>query len=101
MLGFAPVSLNSHLGIPARSSLQDATVKDLKAEMAHLKPKLYPARQRWSLPASGENPKGVVLTKDGACLAEVGIRDGGVVVFKDLGPQIGYVSTAAGGSGSW
>jgi hypothetical protein len=76
-------------------------VKDLKAEMARLKPKLYPARQRWSLPASVENPKGVVLTKDGASLAEVGVRDGGVVVFKDLGPQIGCVSTFVGERVSW
>lgn len=66
--------------------------------MARLKPKLYPARQRWSLPASAENPKGVVLTKDGASLAGAGLRDGGVVIFKDLGPQIGWVSALMRGA---
>ena len=70
--------------------------------MHRLNPKLAPSRQRWLVPSpdgSDPNPsKGVgysssqlkVLSNDGATLSEAGVRDGGVLVFKDLGPQIGY-----------
>jgi very-long-chain enoyl-CoA reductase len=74
-------------------SLQDATVKDLKAQMHALKPKLYPARQRWTVPVdsnSSSSAKPFVLSKDTQLLADLGIKSGSTLIFKDLGPQIGY-----------
>ena len=48
---------------------------------------------RWSVPAdagSGSKGSAPVVLKDGSGLSEAGIRDGSTLIFKDLGPQIGY-----------
>ena len=59
----------------------------------------YPARQRFTLPlpaadkaaaaAGGRRPRAVVL-EAGKRLSDYGLKGGDVLLFKDLGPQIGY-----------
>ena len=44
--------------------------------------------------------KGVKALKDDDTLAKLGIKDGGVLYFKDLGPQIGWSTVAIFDSGS-
>lgn len=68
-----------------------ATVKELKELFHLLKPKLYPSRQRWTIPVTGEgSTKPIVLSKDDQKLSDLGIEDGSTLILKDLGPQIGY-----------
>lgn len=60
-----------------------------------LKPKTYPSRQRWTIPvktegSTGTHQKPTVLNKDDQKLSDYGIVDGSTLIFKDLGPQIGY-----------
>ena len=64
---------------------------DLKERFYELKPKLYPTRQRWTLPAKEGQRSGQVL-RDQDKLKDVGIEDGASLIFKDLGPQIGYAT---------
>lgn len=66
-----------------------ATVTELKKKIHKAKAKFYPARQRLTLPPAPGAKSGDVL-KDGATLESLGLRDGSVVLFKDLGTQIGY-----------
>ncbi|KAH9997146.1 3-oxo-5-alpha-steroid 4-dehydrogenase-domain-containing protein [Russula compacta] len=61
-----------------------ATVADVKAALAAKFPKLYVERQK--LAAKGE----AKALDDDAILAAAGIRDGGELVVKDLGPQISW-----------
>ena len=44
--------------------------------------------------------KGVKALKDDDTLAKLGIKDGGVLYFKDLGTQIGWSTVAIFDSGS-
>lgn len=62
---------------------------DLKARFADLKPKYYPSRQRWTLAVKEGQRSGEVLA-EGKRLSDYGIDDGATLIFKDLGPQIGY-----------
>lgn len=65
------------------------TVTDLKKAYHKVAKKYYPARQRLTLPAKEGQRSGDVL-KDGAKLSELGLANGSVVQFKDLGTQIDY-----------
>ncbi|KAL4447369.1 hypothetical protein ABPG77_007402 [Micractinium sp. CCAP 211/92] len=67
----------------------DATVDDLKARFAELKPYFYPSRQRFTLPPREGARSGEALVS-GKRLSDYALEDGSVVVFKDLGPQISY-----------
>jgi hypothetical protein len=62
-------------------------VAELKKKIHALKPALYPARQRLTLPAKPGAKSGELL-KDSATIASAGLSDGSVVVFKDLGTQV-------------
>lgn len=67
-----------------------ASVDDLKAAFAAAKPKFYPSRQRFTLPVEpGVKAKAVALA-GGKKLSDFNVGDGSILVFKDLGPQIGY-----------
>jgi very-long-chain enoyl-CoA reductase len=59
-----------------------ATVKDLKQAYKRICKKSY---HRISFKVGNER-----LDDDGKTLESYGIKDGAVVAFKDLGPQIGY-----------
>ncbi|KAH9985111.1 3-oxo-5-alpha-steroid 4-dehydrogenase-domain-containing protein [Russula vinacea] len=61
-----------------------ATVADVKAALAAKFPQLYVERQKLSL--QGETK----ALDDNAILATTGIRDGGELVVKDLGPQVSW-----------
>lgn len=60
---------------------------ELKAAFQRAKPKYYPTRQRFTLPVKEGQRRGEVL-RDGSMLAEYGLQDGSVLLFKDLGPQV-------------
>lgn len=66
-----------------------ATVEDLKAAFELKSRSHYPSRQRFTTQPTNDAPKGVPLT-DGKRLADFGISNGSTLVFKDLGPQVGY-----------
>ncbi|GAB4814030.1 hypothetical protein N2152v2_001076 [Parachlorella kessleri] len=66
-----------------------ASVDDLKRRFAELKRQYYPTRQRFTLPAKQGQRSGQPL-EAGKKLSDYGLEDGSVLVFKDLGPQIGY-----------
>jgi very-long-chain enoyl-CoA reductase len=75
---------------PRLSLFLQATVDDLKTAFAAAKPSFYPSRQRFTLPVEpGVKAKPVALAV-GKKLSDFGVGDGSVLVFKDLGPQIGY-----------
>ncbi len=80
---------------PGASSRSQATVDDLKARFAELKPYFYPSRQRFTLPPREGARSGEALVS-GKRLSDYALEDGSVVVFKDLGPQVG--GTCAAGS---
>jgi hypothetical protein len=63
------------------------TVAALKKKIHAAKPKLSPARQRLTLPPPPGAKSGEVL-KDASTLAAAGLKDGSVVLFKDLGMQV-------------
>lgn len=80
---------------PARSALPpslhrrpQATVDELKARFAELKPKYPPSRQRFTLPPREGARSGEALAH-GKRLSDYGLTDGSVLFFKDLGPQVG------------
>lgn len=60
---------------------------DLKRAIHKAKAKLYPDRQRITLPPKAGEKRGVPLV-DGKSLADFGLTDGSPVLFKDLGPQV-------------
>ena len=65
-----------------------AAVEDLQRAVHKKKSKLYPARQRFSLPLPpNQKLKPTALTA-GSLLEDYGITDGSVIVLKDLGPQV-------------
>ena len=57
------------------------------AAFAEKKPKFYPSRQRFTLPPVEGAKRGVALTL-GKALDSYGLKDGSVLLFKDLGPQV-------------
>jgi len=69
----------------------NGTVTDLKAAIARSIKALATHRQRLTLPAAGDakKEKPVVLA-DSQALVDYGLRNGGTVIVKDLGPQVGY-----------
>ncbi|CAL8462603.1 g2136 [Coccomyxa elongata] len=73
-------------GIPVP---EEATVHDLQVKFHQLKPKFYPSRQRFSLPLKAGEKKATSLAH-GKKLSDYDLKDGSVLIFKDLGPQIGY-----------
>jgi very-long-chain enoyl-CoA reductase len=64
-------------------------VRDLKDMFHTLKPKFYPSRQRWTYACTSTSTT-IPLQKDDQRLSDLGIGDGSTLLFKDLGPQIGY-----------
>lgn len=73
----------------ARPSHTQATVDDLKQRFSEQRRKYYPSRQRFTLPPAEGQRSGAAL-EAGKRLSEYGLVDGSVLVFKDLGPQVGY-----------
>lgn len=65
------------------------TVDELKSRFADLKPRYYPSRQRWTLPPKEGQRSGETL-QGAKRLLDYNLGDGSVLIFKDLGPQIGY-----------
>mmetsp|Transcript_29455 Transcript_29455/g.83074 ORF Transcript_29455/g.83074 Transcript_29455/m.83074 type:complete len:307 (-) Transcript_29455:210-1130(-) len=65
------------------------TVDDLCEALAAARPNLYPARQRFTLLPKEGQTRGTVLVP-GKKLSDYDVREGTVLLFKDLGPQIGY-----------
>ena len=59
---------------------------DLQAAVHKARPKLYPARQRFTLPKKNGEKKPVALAA-GKRLADYDLADGTELTFKDLGPQ--------------
>lgn len=62
------------------------TVADLQTALHRRKKVFYPSRQRLTLPIPAGQKKPTVLAPDKR-LADYGLADGSIVVFKDLGPQ--------------
>lgn len=60
----------------------------MTAAFAAAKPKFYPSRQRFTLPPVEGAKRGVALVS-GKALDEYSLKDGSVLLFKDLGPQVG------------
>lgn len=76
--------------VPGGLEVRDGgSVEDLKSALHAAKPKLYPSRQRFTLPSKDGASKGMALA-DGKKLSDYDLGDGSVLIFKDLGPQIGY-----------
>ncbi|KAK7495826.1 hypothetical protein BaRGS_00012816 [Batillaria attramentaria] len=63
-----------------------STIQDVKKAFSKEKPKYYPDRQSFRADAKGK------MLKDGDTLESVGIRNGGKLFFKDLGPQVGWTT---------
>lgn len=63
------------------------TVLDLKKKLHGVKKGLYVERQRITLKPKAGEARGQVL-EDDKMLSEYGLKDGDVVLFKDLGPQV-------------
>ena len=64
-----------------------ASVADLQAALYKARPKLYPARQRFTLPKR-EGEKRAVALAPTKRLADYDLADGAELTFKDLGPQV-------------
>jgi len=63
------------------------SVKDLKKIYAKKFPKYYPERQRFTIPATN------APLVDGKNVSDYPLKDGDIILFKDLGTQIGYRTT--------
>lgn len=74
---------------PAPHSPLQATVEELRARFAELKPRYYPSRQRFTLPPREGARSGEALADGKRLVADYGLADGSVLHFKDLGPQVG------------
>ncbi|KAK9906396.1 hypothetical protein WJX75_001204 [Coccomyxa subellipsoidea] len=68
---------------------EEASVSDLQSKFHKAKPEFYPSRQRFSLPLKAGEKKATSLAA-GKKLSDYDVKDGSVLIFKDLGPQIGY-----------
>ncbi len=66
---------------------RQASVADLQAALYKAKPKLYPARQRFTLPKKEGEKKPIALA-NGKRLSDYDLADGAQLTFKDLGPQV-------------
>jgi very-long-chain enoyl-CoA reductase len=64
-----------------------ATVDELKARFAELKPRYYASRQRFTLPPRDGQRSGDLLVS-GKKLSDYGLEDGSMLFFKDLGAQV-------------
>ena len=64
-----------------------ATVSDLQSKFHKAKPTFYPSRQRFSLPLKAGEKKATSLAA-GKKLSDYDVKDGSVLIFKDLGPQV-------------
>ena len=73
-----------------------ATVDDLKARFAELKPRYYPSRQRFTLPPREGQRSGEALAAGKRLVADYGLQDGSALIFKDLGPQVGRCAELPG-----
>jgi hypothetical protein len=62
-------------------------VADLQKALYKARPKLYPARQRFTLPKR-EGEKRAVALAPAKRLADYDLADGAELTFKDLGPQV-------------
>jgi len=62
----------------------NATIAELKKQVAQQKPKLYPDRQSYRTEPTGKS------VKDTQKLSELNVDKSGKIYFKDLGPQIGW-----------
>jgi very-long-chain enoyl-CoA reductase len=69
-----------------KSGLQ-ASVSDLQSKFHKAKPEFYPSRQRFSLPLKAGEKKATSLAA-GKKLSDYDVKDGSVLIFKDLGPQV-------------
>lgn len=75
----------------SRPPFLQATVEDLKRAFSELKRKYYPSRQRWTLqPREGQRAGEALAPRKK--LSDYGITDGTTLIFKDLGPQVGYAA---------
>ena len=63
------------------------TVEDLKRAFHKAKPQFYPSRQRFTFPLKAGEKKATALA-DGKKLSDFDVKDGTVLIFKDLGPQV-------------
>ncbi|XP_054278523.1 probable very-long-chain enoyl-CoA reductase art-1 [Macrosteles quadrilineatus] len=63
-----------------------STIKDVKRGVQRLKSNLYPDRQSIRLEAKGKT------LKEDETLQSLGLKSGGKLYVKDLGPQIGWVT---------
>lgn len=70
---------------------EKASVDDLKQAISKAKPKYYPSRQRLTLTPDPGQRSGTALL-DGKLLSEYGLSDRSVVIFKDLGTQVGWTT---------
>ncbi len=65
-----------------------STISDVKRQYHALKTDKYPDRQQWK---AGQERKDKAL-KDDVTLESIRVGDGGILYFKDLGPQIGWTT---------
>lgn len=71
-----------------------ATVEDVKQALHRAKPKLYPSRQRLTLPAEeGQKP---LALESGKKLSDYAIDSSTTVTFKDLGAQVSCLEKEPG-----
>lgn len=63
------------------------TVKEFKKKFHAAKRKFYPSRQRFTLPLKAGETRATAL-EDSKKLSDFGLKDGSIVHFKDLGPQV-------------
>lgn len=70
---------------------KNGTVDDVMAAFAEKKPKFYLSRQRFTLPPVEGAKRGMALVA-GMPLTEYSLSEGSVLLFKDLGPQVGWTT---------
>jgi len=64
----------------------NATIDELKKQVAKQKPQLYPGRQSYRTEPNGKS------VKDNQKLSELNVHKTGKIYFKDLGPQISWTT---------
>lgn len=67
-----------------------ATISDVKKRVHSASRKLYPARQRLTLPPKDGERSGLVLEDSRPVSSYEQLKVNGDVILKDLGPQVGY-----------
>ena len=72
-----------HLAYP----MLQGSVDDLKKAFHKAKPQFYPSRQRFTFPLKAGEKKATALAA-GKKLSDYDVKDGTVLIFKDLGPQV-------------